>query len=85
MKEFNYVVTDPVGIHARPAGLLVKEAKKYECTIMIVKGEKSSKATSLTKLMSLGIKQGDEIKVTVEGEGEESCAAQMEQFFKDNL
>ena len=25
MKEFKYVITDPEGIHARPAGLLVKE------------------------------------------------------------
>ena len=29
MKTFNYVITDEVGIHARPAGMLVKEAKKY--------------------------------------------------------
>ena len=85
MKEFNYTVTDPVGIHARPAGNLVKEAKKYECAIMIYKGEKGSKATSLTKLMGLGIKQGDEIRVTVEGDGEEECAAAMEKFFKENL
>ncbi len=30
MKEFEYTITDPQGIHARPAGLLVKEAKKFE-------------------------------------------------------
>ena len=85
MKEFKYTITDPVGIHARPAGILVKEAKKYTSTIMIVKGEKSSKATSLTKLMSLGIKQGDEVTVTIEGEDEENCAASMEKFMKENL
>ena len=39
MKSFNYVITDEVGIHARPAGILVKEAKKYASTIRIVKGE----------------------------------------------
>ena len=38
MKSFNYVITDEVGIHARPAGLLVKEAKKYESAVTIVKG-----------------------------------------------
>ena len=31
MKSFTYVITDPVGIHARPAGNLVKEVKKYNC------------------------------------------------------
>ncbi len=85
MKEFKYTITDPVGIHARPAGILVKEAKKYTSTIMIVKGDKSSKATSLTRLMSLGVRQGDEVTVTIEGEDEENCAASMEKFMKENL
>lgn len=40
MKEFEYTLTDPEGIHARPAGLLVKEAKKYESKISIFKGAK---------------------------------------------
>ena len=39
MKKFDYVITDPVGIHARPAGLLVKEIKKYAgTTFTITKG-----------------------------------------------
>mgnify|MGYP000426449491 FL=1 len=38
MKEFEFVVTDPQGIHARPAGLLVKEAKKFESNISVFKG-----------------------------------------------
>ena len=85
MKTFSYTIKDAVGIHARPAGLLVKEAKQYTSTIMIIKGDKSSKATSLTKLMGLGIKQGDEVTVTVEGDDEETCAAAMEKFMQDNL
>ena len=47
MKEFTYVITDPVGIHARPAGLLVKEAKNFKSTATFIKGEKSAKATAL--------------------------------------
>ena len=42
MKSFEYVITDPVGIHARPAGLLVKEIKGYAgSTVTIEKGEKA--------------------------------------------
>ena len=41
MKEFKYVVTDPEGIHARPAGILVKQAAGYKSAVTIVKGEKS--------------------------------------------
>ena len=59
MKSFNYVITDEVGIHARPAGILVKEAKKYASTIMIVKGEKKADASRLMALMGLGVKCGD--------------------------
>ena len=41
MKEFTYVVTDENGIHARPAGMLVKEACEFKSTIKIKKGAKA--------------------------------------------
>ncbi len=86
MKSFMYTITDPVGIHARPAGLLVKAAKAFAGTeITVTKGEKSAKATQLMKLMGLGIKGGDQITVTAQGPDEEAAAAAMEAFFKENL
>lgn len=85
MKSFNYVITDEVGIHARPAGILVKEAKKYASKVTISMGGKSADATKLMALMSLGVKQGDEVTVSVEGDDEESVAAEIEKFFKENL
>lgn len=85
MKEFKYVITDPVGIHARPAGLLVKEAKNFKSTATFIKGEKSAKATSLMKLMGMGIVQGDEVTIRIEGEDEEACAVALEKFMKENF
>ena len=86
MKEFTYTITDPVGIHARPAGVLAKAAKALDSTVTIAKADgKSAAATKLMALMGLGIKQGDTVTVTVEGGNEEANAAAMEQFFKDNL
>ena len=86
MKEFTYTITDPVGIHARPAGLLAKAAKALDSTVTIAKADgKSAVATKLMALMGLGIKQGDTVTVTVEGGSENANAAAMEQFFKDNL
>ena len=86
MKEFTYTITDPVGIHARPAGLLAKAAKALDSTVTIAKADgKSAAATKLMALMGLGIKQGDTVTVTVEGGSEDANAASMEQFFKDNL
>lgn len=86
MKEFTYTITDPVGIHARPAGLLAKAAKALDSTITIAKADgKSAAATKLMALMGLGIKQGDTVTVKIEGGDEEANAASIEQFFKDNL
>lgn len=76
MKEFNYTITDPVGIHARPAGKLAKEAAAHKSVITVVKGEKQADTRRLMALMGLGIKCGDSITVRVEGEDEnEACDA----------
>ncbi|CDE69829.1 MAG: PTS galactitol transporter subunit IIC [Clostridium sp. 44_14] len=85
MKSFNYVITDEVGIHARPAGLLVKEAKKYESTVTIVKGDRKADARKLMMLMSLGVKCGEEITVEAEGPDEDAAAAGLEKFFEETL
>ena len=86
MKKFEYTITDPVGIHARPAGLLVKAVKALDSTVTIEKvGGRSVAASKLMAVMGLGIKQGDTVSVTVEGGSEDANAAAMEQFFKDNL
>ena len=85
MKEFKYTLTDPVGIHARPAGVRAKEAKNFESTVTLIKGDKSAKAGSLMKVMGLGAKQGDELTIQVEGPDEEACAAAIEKFLKENM
>ena len=86
MKQFTYTITDPVGIHARPAGLLVKAVKALDSAVTIAKADgKSAGGAKLMALMGLGIKQGDTVTVTVEGAGEEADCAALEQFFKANL
>lgn len=85
MKEFTYTVKEPVGIHARPAGLLVKEVKTYQSTVTITKGEKSVNAVKLMALMGMGIKCGDTVKVTIEGPDEDTAAPALEKFFNENL
>lgn len=86
MKKFEYTINDPVGIHARPAGLLAKEAKALGSTVTITTADgKSATASKLMALMGLGVKQGDTVSVIIEGGDEEANAAAMEQFFKNNL
>jgi phosphocarrier protein len=85
MKEITFTVTDPLGIHARPAGILVKEAKKYASKITVWKGDKSCDMRKLLQLMGLAVKQGDTINVQVEGDDEDACAAAIEAFLKENF
>ena len=86
MKKFEYTVKEANGIHARPAGLLVKAAKELDSTITLenVAG-KAAAATKLMAVMGLGIKQGDTVTVTVEGGDEEASATAMKKFFNENL
>ena len=85
MKEFYYTVTDPVGIHARPAGMLAKRAKEFSSETVIEKEGKTANATRLMSVMGLCIKCGDQVRVTVCGEDEERAAEALEQFFKETL
>lgn len=85
MKQFTYVITDEVGIHARPAGLLVKKAKELGGKITISGNGKTTDAAKLMAVMSMGIKKGMEVTVTVEGGDEDAAEEQMEAFFRENL
>ena len=85
MKAFQYVIRDQVGVHARPAALLVKEAQKYESSIRLIKGEKSAAATKLMAVMGLGIKCGDTIEIQAEGADEDRACWEMKEFFENNL
>ncbi len=85
VKEFKYIITDAEGIHARPAGELVKEAKNFTSAVKVTKGGKSADAKKIFGLMGLGVKQGEEIQVQIEGEDEEQAAAALEAFLKANM
>lgn len=85
MKEFTFTITDAQGIHARPAGMLVKEAKNYESQITITKGAKTVDVTRLMALMSLGIKCGETVTVAVDGADEDAACEGMKTFFEQNL
>ena len=85
MREFDYIIKDEVGIHARPAGLLVKEAKKYESNILIEKDVKSADAVKLMALMGLGVKCGQKVTVKITGSDEEEAYTDLKLFFEKNL
>lgn len=85
MKQFSYTVRNKMGIHARPAGLIVKLAKGLESRVTIEMGEKSADAKRLIALMSLNVLQGDTVTVFVEGAREAADCGEMEKLFLENL
>ncbi len=85
MRSFSYKVKDPNGIHARPAGLLVKTASDFDSEITIEHKGNTANAKKIFSLMSLGVKQGEEIVINTLGNDENEAMAAMEIFIKQNL
>ncbi len=85
MKNFSYTVKDEVGIHARPAGMLVKEAKKYSSKIVLSKDGKTAEAGKLMAVMGLGVKCGQTVEVEITGEDEEMAYEALREFFEKTL
>ena len=85
MKEFKYVVTDNEGIHARPAGELVKLAKEFTSSVTISKDGKSGDCKKIFTIMGLGIKGGMEVVLKFDGEDEDAAYEKISAFMKENL
>ena len=85
MKQIKYVITDPLGMHARPAGMLVKAVAPYASQVTVTAPTGTADAKRLMALMRLAAKQGMELTVTVEGADEEKAAAELQAFLSANL
>ncbi len=85
MKEFKYTITDPEGIHARPAGLLVKAAKEFSCDVKIGKNGKFMSCKAIFGVMGLGVKQGEEVTFTFGGADEDAACEAIGAFMRENL
>lgn len=87
MKKFTYVITDEIGLHARPAGMLVKKAARFSCEIIIKNctNEKTTDAKKLFGVMGLSIKHNDPVEITFSGSDEEQAFLELQQFFEENL
>lgn len=85
MKEFKYVITDPEGIHARPAGMLVKAAKEFACDVKIAKDGKAMNCKAIFGVMGLGAKKGDEVTLMFDGADEDAACEAISRFMQENL
>lgn len=85
MREFRYIIKDEQGIHARPAGLFVKEAASCESKITIRKDGKEVDAKRILGVMGLGVKKDQEIVLKAEGSDEDQAIEKLSKFLQENL
>jgi len=85
VKEFTYMIKDEIGIHARPAGNLVKILKDSKSKVTMECKGKTADAKKIFSLLSLAAKCGDEIKVTIDGEDEEKIYDDLIKYLNENL
>lgn len=85
MQRVEYIVKDNLGIHARPAGILVKTAQKYLSDITVVYGDKKADMRRLFALMSLCVKPGDKIIVEINGDDEIAAAEDLKNVLISSL
>ncbi len=75
MKSFIAIVSDEIGIHARPASVVISSASKFESDLQLIttKDNKQANLKSVMQVLSLAVRYEAEIKVTAEGSDEDEA------------
>ena len=84
MVSFDYTIKDALGLHARPAGILVKRLKTLPCEVTVICEDRKADAKKLFALMGMAVKCGETVTVTVEGENEQAVMEELLAFFEEN-
>lgn len=85
MKEFYYVIKEAEGLHARPAGILAKQAAKYQSDIFLLYKEKKISAKKLFSIMGLAVKCSEAVTVQIEGPDENEAFQELQALFAQYL
>lgn len=84
MKQLRLTLTNPHGLHARPAAQFVQKAAAFRCDVKIAAGNRSANAKSILQVLSLGLTRGTDIVVEADGSDEEECLAELAALLADN-
>jgi len=83
VRKVDCVITSPLGLHARPAGLIVRECGRFASNVTVVCGDRKADGKKIFALLGLGVKQGDLLSFRVVGEDEEVAANALEALAQD--
>lgn len=85
MKSFTHEIKDPLGLHARPAGMLVKAAAAYQSAVTLEAPTGKADAKRIMAVMRLAAKQGMTLTVTCDGADEDQACEALKAFLAENL
>lgn len=85
MNRITYKITDPRGIHARPAGQLVKLVSGFKSSCKIGKAGQLVDGKRLLVVMKLAIQQGEEMILEFDGPDEIEASMAAQKFLEENL
>jgi phosphocarrier protein len=83
MPATTLVIRNKVGLHARPAALLVQTAKQFQSEIRLIKQERTADAKSILGVLSMGVQQNDEISISAEGPDSENALLRLRGLVED--
>lgn len=84
MEKFSYTIVNELGLHARPAGRIIKLLRDYDCQVSIKKNEQTVNAKSISSLMKLNVKQDDEVELIFDGGDEKDAVQTVKEYFVEN-
>ena len=85
MQQATVTITVDIGLHARPASLFVQTAKRMQSDIHLKHGEKEANAKSIMQVLTLGVKQYDELEITTTGPDEEEAMQVLSALVKSDF
>lgn len=85
MKKQTIILTNPTGLHLRPAGIVCRTAMEYKSHITLNYEGGSANAKSVLSVLGAGFKKGDELEIRCEGEDEQEALEAMAKLFESGL
>ncbi len=85
MSEINVIITNPTGLHARPAAMFVQKAASFKSKVRVRGNGKEADAKSILAIMGMGLAKDSEITLVAEGEDHEECLAALKNLIETNF
>ena len=76
----NITIKIQAGLDARPTAMLVQIASQYDSSIHVTSEAKSFNAKSIMGMMTLGLKEGEDLTVTADGKDEQEAIDSIESY-----